>query len=68
MNRATLVAEFEAIQSRLNDIDPNDIPADRAEEVEADLTRSEQIEAASTPSTPEQPRSPPPAPRRSRAK
>lgn len=45
MNRATLVAEFEAIQSRLNDIDPNDIPADRAEEVEADLTRSEQIEA-----------------------
>lgn len=44
MNRATLVAEVEAIRARLVDIDINEVPADQVEAVTADISRAEEID------------------------
>lgn len=45
MNRAELEAEFEAIRARISDIDPNDIPAERADAYATDIARGEEISA-----------------------
>jgi len=45
MNRATLVAEAEAIRARLSDININEVPADQVEAVTADIARAEELDA-----------------------
>ena len=45
MNRASLVAEAEAIRARLSDININEVPADQVEAVTADIARAEELDA-----------------------
>jgi len=45
MNRATLVAEADAIRARLSDININEVPADQVEAVTADIARAEELDA-----------------------